>query len=871
MAYSVKYRLDYCNGKLQNARLDIEVDGYSGAINPIEATPEPFILKYNSEKGDRSGYFHTTEATIKVYQDDKFNIDDLLTSDETAIRVKFYIENSIYWVGFVLPDFYEVEIGSSPVVTMVATDRIGTLKNQTIKRDSDAIGSYHRMIEKSLAKTGLNLPIQSLINFNLSSKPTRDFLQNTGGQWLRVDDDMEGSISAYEVVRSILVLANATLFQRNGKWHIQNKLEFESRNATKTIDKINTGGSRMINPPAQEVGVYSEFAGGLKYPNNYNFDSLIGWTTFGGFNARIENREVIGFSNGIPIYGDVSENKSLANNNSILSGVFLKSQKINVISARENAVGVKFEINVTMQQGAIAYANVYAQNGDKFKVLTRDGFIDVKESGINKNIGLRGEGSYDADKLVSTSFSFDGVIELPEDEGSVNQWGIYIRIFGNWHVNTTTFVNFAYVTFDSKITQQGNIFKVKQGVNFTKNQEIDTTIFGDRIRKGINGYFYNYPTDEKSIQFAKIGNIYESLGLSWMTPFDSTPEPLLLHSARQRAIMFSAPHNIINATVEGQFDAYDVYNVCGKKYVMVEAVYDFFRNETQLKIEEVKYDNTEKTDYVYSYFGGENTENIKGVSSISGGGTSSGGGRGLIKEDENGNYYSEEPFYSLGGLSAYGFSEVGGGTGEGGIINVIDNLTSTSKTDPLSANQGRYLKTLIDNIEVGEGGQVIVDWEAITGKPSTFTPSAHSHIIGDVTGLQSALDGKASLAQLDSKEDAFTKNSAFNKNFGTGLNDVARGNHTHTFASLTSIPTTLSGYGITDAVTLNTSQTISGAKTFSSLLTASAGTNTPKISFGNGWTAEGIGEELQFKLNGVIQAKIVDGALVSMGEVTAFY
>lgn len=35
-----------------------------------------------------------------------------------------------------------------------------------------------------------------------------------------------------------------------------------------------------------------------------------------------------------------------------------------------------------------------------------------------------------------------------------------------------------------------------------------------------------------------------------------------------------------------------------------------------------------------------------------------------------------------------------------------------------------------------------VPWTGVTGKPSTFTPSAHTHIIGDVTGLQTALDGK---------------------------------------------------------------------------------------------------------------------------------
>jgi hypothetical protein len=39
------------------------------------------------------------------------------------------------------------------------------------------------------------------------------------------------------------------------------------------------------------------------------------------------------------------------------------------------------------------------------------------------------------------------------------------------------------------------------------------------------------------------------------------------------------------------------------------------------------------------------------------------------------------------------------------------------------------------------GGSVA--WADITGKPSTFPPSAHSHVIADVTGLQSSLDGKA--------------------------------------------------------------------------------------------------------------------------------
>jgi hypothetical protein len=39
-----------------------------------------------------------------------------------------------------------------------------------------------------------------------------------------------------------------------------------------------------------------------------------------------------------------------------------------------------------------------------------------------------------------------------------------------------------------------------------------------------------------------------------------------------------------------------------------------------------------------------------------------------------------------------------------------------------------------------------VPWSGITGKPTSFTPSSHSHSITQITGLQTALDAKAPLA-----------------------------------------------------------------------------------------------------------------------------
>ena len=47
----------------------------------------------------------------------------------------------------------------------------------------------------------------------------------------------------------------------------------------------------------------------------------------------------------------------------------------------------------------------------------------------------------------------------------------------------------------------------------------------------------------------------------------------------------------------------------------------------------------------------------------------------------------------------------------------------------------------VDAAEVADAAP----WSGITGKPTSFAPSSHSHAIGQITGLQSALNGKSSL------------------------------------------------------------------------------------------------------------------------------
>ena len=56
-------------------------------------------------------------------------------------------------------------------------------------------------------------------------------------------------------------------------------------------------------------------------------------------------------------------------------------------------------------------------------------------------------------------------------------------------------------------------------------------------------------------------------------------------------------------------------------------------------------------------------------------------------------------------VAAWGLGNSSGGSGGSGCsCIVIDNLTSNSSTDSLSANQGRVLKEMIDNLDLTGGG-----------------------------------------------------------------------------------------------------------------------------------------------------------------------
>ena len=88
-------------------------------------------------------------------------------------------------------------------------------------------------------------------------------------------------------------------------------------------------------------------------------------------------------------------------------------------------------------------------------------------------------------------------------------------------------------------------------------------------------------------------------------------------------------------------------------------------------------------------------------------------------------------------------------------------------------------------------------WGDVTGKPTAFTPAAHGHSIGDVSGLTTALDGKAATSHSHAWAEITGKPTTFSPSA-----------HTHAWDEITSKPTTFApsahGHTVADVSGLQT-------------------------------------------------------------------
>jgi hypothetical protein len=122
--------------------------------------------------------------------------------------------------------------------------------------------------------------------------------------------------------------------------------------------------------------------------------------------------------------------------------------------------------------------------------------------------------------------------------------------------------------------------------------------------------------------------------------------------------------------------------------------------------------------------------------------------------------------YATGGLTAYG---AGSGSSGGGTsydrLDKWSDYTTDKATYILSALLGDDLNTRVSKLE--NSTLTSVDWSIITGKPSVFAPSPHTHIWADITDHPTKLSaftndaGFITASAIPTKLSQFTNDAGF--------------------------------------------------------------------------------------------------------------
>ena len=506
----------------------------------------------------------------------------------------------------------------------------------------------------------------------------------------------------------------------------------------KYFDSVTVGAIRTIIPVASEVGIYHEFGGSLKKPANYDFSKWTGdypdsWTRVGDFQCFKNIYHVTGYTGifGLPIFGDeaLKPNLGIAHNTlptNIVTAVEsyhkLQSESLRLLKAPGDKFNITADFNATGRIGAeiMVVIKAYVPRVATY-ALSNDGtFINIEDKNASEKTLLRVRiGEEDSLEVGSINFSFSGLW----DKSDMNDVWFSILIFGAH--NEFTFFNKAELSFKKKGDQpKGNIYKTTQGENFTKKHDIETSIFGDYITSGLNGYFYDFPKDDASLHIKENGTLITKWTRSGETM------PIGQHTARQMARMFSKAHDLLRCEIDTtSFDPLAIYRDCElNKYVIVNAEFDFLRSTANVEIEECVYDTAIlKRDFIYSYFD-KGESNIKSIGGIAGGGGGTGTSgvagsshthpnKGVLDQIsqanldvlallsiDNGKLKINADAYSTGEISAYG---AGSGSGGGSSYNRLDawaDYTSDKSGWVLSALLGNDLNTRLSVLEAGGSG-----------------------------------------------------------------------------------------------------------------------------------------------------------------------
>ena len=330
----IKYILEHNSPKGQIHKTTIEIPSYDGEVIYLDGVEKTSTqLQWNGDENPFDKHVIGSQLTLNVYDTGNIDLDELMLTPDLEYRVKYYIDNELFWSGFLISDGIQEQLSYRPSIQLTAVDGMLGMEGLDISitnPQSIDMGSYEsvircplNMLRQCFNTIGNNLPINWMCKTKNSSYIDADVLAGSVSWSPRGEILIMKKMDCYEIFEGILKSFNLHCFQAYGEWWIVNYQDLIASNnnfngyriesfdlrtvETKELDvtiqlkDVLNQGVRMLNKPISKVKVtYNATRDENIVPNgSMNLvdvvnQSVIYW--YGNINNVYQNKIHDGFS-----------------------------------------------------------------------------------------------------------------------------------------------------------------------------------------------------------------------------------------------------------------------------------------------------------------------------------------------------------------------------------------------------------------------------------------------------------------------------------------------------------------------------------------------------------------------------------------------
>ena len=237
----IKYILEHNNPKGQVHKTTIEIPSYDGEqIELIGVEKTATQIQWNGEENPFDKHVIGSQLILNIYDEGNIDLDELMLTPDLEYRVKYYIDNVLFWSGFLISDGIQEQLSYRPTLQLIAVDGMLGMEGIDINITNPAgldMGSYVssircplNFIRQCFSTIKNTLPINWMCDTKNSNYADTDVLAGRVSWSPRGEILIMKKLDCYEIFEGILKSFNLHCFQAYGEWWIVNYQDLINNN-----------------------------------------------------------------------------------------------------------------------------------------------------------------------------------------------------------------------------------------------------------------------------------------------------------------------------------------------------------------------------------------------------------------------------------------------------------------------------------------------------------------------------------------------------------------------------------------------------------------------------------------------------------------